>query len=202
MKKVIDVSYWQKSIDWDAVVAAGVGGVIVKITEGSTIEDTWWMNVKNAEEHGLPWGVYCYGHAQTPEEAREEANEVIYLLNSRLPWKIPELGIWYDVEDDPNYKSMFNEGVDTTACASAFIVACNEAGYSAGIYTSSMNCTDYQKNSVRPNELADYVPYWIADYRGYCGFKHAYPDKRLYGWQYSDREYIGDTNVDMNEWYD
>jgi len=57
-------------------------------------------------------------------------------------------------------------------------------------------------NSIQPNMLADYVPYWIADYRGYNGFAQDYPDKHVEGWQYSDSEFIGDTNVDMNEWYE
>ena len=38
--KVIDISYWQLGIDWDEVVASGVEGVIIKITEGQSIEDS------------------------------------------------------------------------------------------------------------------------------------------------------------------
>ena len=105
---------------------------------------------------------------------------------------------WFDCEAE----ECFEDGVDTTAVCSAFIVTCNEAGYSAGIYTSTLKCTDYMTNSIRPRLLADYVPYWIADYRGYNGFAQTYPDKHVAGWQWSDDEYIGDTNVDMNEWYE
>lgn len=42
MAKVIDVSYWQKDIDYDDVKDAGVDGVIAKISEGTSIEETWW----------------------------------------------------------------------------------------------------------------------------------------------------------------
>nr|WP_302754991.1 GH25 family lysozyme [uncultured Megasphaera sp.] len=122
-----------------------------------------------------------------------EIAQMIFLGDER-----PPMGIWYDCEDE----DCFADWVDTTALCSAFIVTCNEAGYSAGIYTSSLKCTDYMTNSIRPNLLADYVPYWIADYRGYNGFSQDYPDKHVAGWQYSDSEYIGDTNVDMNEWYE
>ena len=41
MAKVIDVSYWQKDLDYDAVVDAGIKGVIIKISEGEEPEDTW-----------------------------------------------------------------------------------------------------------------------------------------------------------------
>ena len=141
-KKVIDISGYQEGINWDAVVAAGVEGVIIKISEGCSVENTWWNHLANAEAKGLPWGVYCYGHAQTPERGRAEANEVLYLLQNR----ITPMFIWYDVEDD----DMFAAGVDTTAVASAFVAACNEAGYPCGIYTSSLKCTDYMVNSLRP----------------------------------------------------
>lgn len=191
--KVIDISYWQRHLNWEAVVNDGVKGVIIKISEGTTVESSWWTHLSNAEENGLPWGVYCYGHATTPEEAQQEANEVLYLLDGR----IPPMGIWYDVED----QDMFADGVDTTACASAFISFLNEHGLPCGIYTSSLKCTDYMVNSLRPTLLADYVPWWIADYRCYCGFAETYPDKLLAGWQWSDKEYIAGTNVDMNEWY-
>ena len=197
MRKVIDVSGFQENLDYDAVVAAGVEGVIIKISEGMTLEETWWAHLANAMERDLPWGVYCFGHAQDTDRAKAEANEILYLLQGRQP----PLGIWYDVEDS-NYRSMFAQGVDTTACASAFVSHCNANGYGAGIYTSSLKCTDYMLESVRPRELADYVPWWIADYRGYNGFAQAYPDKHVSGWQYSDKEYIGNVNVDMNEWYD
>lgn len=194
MKKVIDVSYYQRHLDYDAAVAAGIQGVIIKISESTFLEGNWWGHLSNAMERDLPWGVYCYGHAQDARQAQEEANEVLYLLNGRQP----PMGIWYDVED----KDMFFQGVDTTTCASAFITHCNANNYGAGIYTSSLKCTDYMLNSLRPRELADYVPWWIADYRGYNGFAQNYPEKHVSGWQYSDHEYIGGVNVDMNEWYD
>lgn len=192
-KLVIDISGWQRGLDWNAVVEAGVKGVIIKISEGTTVESSWWNHLSNAEACGLPWGVYCYGHAMTPADARAEANEVLYLLDGR----IPPMGIWYDVEDP----DMFQYGVDTTACASAFISFLNEHGLSCNIYTSSLKCTDYMTNSIRPRLLADYLSWWIADYTGECQFAQMYPDKKLAGWQYSDKEYIGNTNVDMNEWY-
>lgn len=192
--KVIDVSYYQRNIDYDAVEAAGVQGVIIKISEGCSEEDTRVRHAEECKYRGIPWGVYCFSRAQTPERAREEAQTVLSLLGD----DVPPMGIWYDCESD----ECFAEGVDTTALCSAFIVACNEAGHRAGIYTSTLKCTDYMTNSIRPNLLADYVPYWIADYRGYNGFAQDYPDKHVAGWQWSAHEYIGDTEVDMNEWYE
>lgn len=187
-RKVIDVSFWQRDIDWDAVVAAGVKGVIIKISEGTTPEETYWTHLANAKAHGLSWGVYCYSHATTPEDAAAEANEVLYLLQGEQP----PLGIWFDFEA-PECLDAF----DPIGICSRFIVACNERGYAAGIYASLSTLIAV----LDLNLLADYVPVWCAQYAKRCDFKDYYPGKILAGWQYSDSQYIGDTNVDMNEWY-
>lgn len=193
MKKVIDVSDWQEGLDYDKVVEAGIEGVIIKICESTWLTESWWSHLAEVQQRGLPWGVYCYGHAKTPDEARAEANEVLYLLNGR----VPPMGVWYDVEDD----DMFAEGVDTTACASAFIIFMNEHGLRCNIYTSSLKCTDYMVNSLRPRLLADYLEWWIADYRGFNEFVRNYPDKTCAGWQYTCKGNIGGVEVDISEWY-
>lgn len=193
-KTVIDVSWYQRNLDYDAAVADGVSGVIAKISEGITLEETWWSHVHNAKARNLPWGVYCFSRATTPEQAQAEANEVLYLLAGEEP----PMGIWFDIEAD----KCFESGVDTTAVCSAFIVACNEAGYRAGIYVSSLKCTDYMVNSVRPRLLGDYVSYWIADYEGSNRFALNYPEKYCAGWQYTSHGNIGGVEVDMNEWYE
>lgn len=187
-KKVIDISGWQRDIDWDAVVAAGVKGVIIKISEGQTPEETYWSHLSNAKARGLDWGVYCYSHATTPEGAADEANEALYLLQGDEP----PLGIWFDFEA-PESLAAF----DPTGICSRFIVECNEEGYSAGIYASLSTLVDVLDLVL----LADYVPIWCAQFNDKCDFKDYYPNKVLAGWQYTDQGYIGSTNVDMNEWY-
>lgn len=186
--KVIDVSFWQKDIDYDLVKQVGVRGVIAKITEGTSIEETWWGHVAEAEKRGLKWGVYCYSHASTPEEAAEEANEVLYLLGG----KIPPMGVWFDFESPACLASE-----DPTAVCSAFVNAINAKGIPCGIYASLSNLEDV----IDVEALADYVPYWVAQYNSHCDFKDEYPGKLLAGWQHSDSKTIGGVNVDMNDWY-
>ncbi|WP_432643352.1 GH25 family lysozyme [Acidaminococcus sp.] len=188
MVKVIDVSYWQKDIDYDLVKQAGVRGVIVKITEGVEIEETWWGHVAEAEKRGLKWGVYCFSHASTPEEAAAEANEVLYLLGKR----IPPMGVWFDFESPECLNAD-----DPTGVCSAFVNAINAAGIPCGIYASLSNLED----AIDVSALGDYVPYWVAQYSKRCDFKDDYPDNVLAGWQYSDSQNIGGVNVDLNEWY-
>lgn len=199
-KFVIDISDWQESLDFDEVIKAGVDGVIIKISEGTMYIDNLWHFVDECKTHELPMGFYCYSHATTTEKAINEAMEVAYLLSTLdIEDSDIKLGIWYDVEAD----EMFESGVDTTAICSAFICTLNNLKYTnVGIYTSSLKCTDYMVNSIRPKLLADYVPYWIADYRGYNEFVQNYPDKHCSGWQYNPHGDIGGVEVDLNEWYD
>lgn len=200
MKNVIDISDWQENLDFDEVVKAGVDGVIIKISERTMYTKNLWHFVGACKNRSIPMGFYCFSHATTTQEAVDEANEVAYLLSTLdIEASDIKLGIWYDVEAD----EMFESGVDTTAICSAFICALNNLKYTnVGIYTSSLKCTDYMVNSIRPNLLADYVPYWIADYRGYNEFAQNYPNKHCSGWQYDPHGNIGGVEVDLNEWYD
>ncbi len=198
-KFVIDISDHQENINFDTLIEGGVEGIIIKISEGRSYTNNLWHFVGACKRLNLPFGFYCYSHATTEDRAREEANEVVYLLSTMGITSDPALGIWYDVEAD----EMFAEGIDTTAICSAFICFMNDAGFSkVGIYTSTLKCTDYMVNSIRPRLLADYVPYWIADYRGYNGFAQTYPDKHVSGWQYNAHGFYGGVEVDCNHWYD
>ncbi len=191
--KVTDVSGWNDHINWSHMIAHGVEGVIVKISEGCTLTDLHGVQISGAAARGLPWGVYCYAHAQTEERAAEEAQTVMQALEA-LGYGKPPLGIWYDVEAEKILKMPAD---DVTAICSAFIVECNKNDYSAGIYASLSTLED----KIRVEALADYVPYWCAQYAGECDFLNDYPFNTLKGWQYTDKEYIDGVAYDMSEWY-
>ena len=172
---VTDLSDWNDHINWSHLIAAGVGGAIVKISEGRSLTQLHGKHIAGAEARGLPWGVYCYTHAQTTERAEEEAEVVIEALGA-LGYGAPPLGIWIDVEAP---ETIGQDREDVTAICSAFISTCNAAGYSAGIYASLSTLTD----CLNLNDLADYVPYWCAQYDDECNFYDYFPGRILQGWQ-------------------
>lgn len=190
---VADLSDWNDHINWSHLIDAGVGGVIVKISEGRSLTQLHGKHIAGASARGLKWGVYCYTHAQTTARAEEEAAVVIEALDA-LGYGAPPLGIWIDVEapevigQDPD---------DVTAICSAFISACNAAGYSAGIYASLSTLTD----CINVNDLADYVPYWCAQYNDECNFHDCFPGSILHGWQFTEKFEIDGRKYDMSEWY-
>ena len=190
---VIDLSDWNENIDWSRIIDQGIGGVIVKISEGCTLSELFAKNIAGASARGLPWGVYCYTHAQTTARAEEEAAVVIDALGT-LGYGTPDLGIWLDIEAP---EVVGQDADDVTAICSAFISACNAAGYSAGIYASLSTLTD----CINVNDLADYVPYWCAQYAEKCDFLGYYPDSRLAGWECTDSYNIDGNNYDLSVWY-
>lgn len=95
--KVIDISDWQEGISFDSIVNAGFEGVVIKAFEGQNPTSCFEDFKNEAISHGLKWGIYLYTNAYTTDDARNEAHAVINLLNG----EVPSLGIWYDIEDDP-----------------------------------------------------------------------------------------------------
>lgn len=194
MNRVIDISDYQEGIDFDLVVSEGITGVIIKFSEGLSETDCYYNFVSECVARDIPYGVYCYSHATTIERAEEEANFIIDMISAVVSdgYPAPQLGIWYDVED----QAMLSlSRYDLTQVVTSFISTCNSKDYMAGIYAGYYTLRD----NIDIESLADYVPYWIADYDKYCGFYDFAPsNKRLVYWQFTDQEYIGDTNVDMN----
>ena len=190
---VIDLSDWNDNIDWSRLIDYGIGGVIVKISEGCTLSELHGKHIAAAAARGLKWGVYAFTHAQTTDRAVEEADVVIDALES-LGYGAPPLGIWLDLEAP---ETINLDPDDVTAICSAFISECNAAGYSAGIYASLSTLTD----CLNLNDLADYVPYWCAQYAEKCDFLDYYPENRLAGWQCTDSYNIDGNNYDLSVWY-
>lgn len=188
--KVIDISGWQEGIDFKDVKDAGIEGVIIKIAEGTSKDsafDTFLQGVKDA---GLLWGVYLFAHAVDTETAQEEAQVVL----DALLGEVPPLDVWYDVEAPEVLQCGY-----ATDITSAFISAINAQGIQCGVYASE---STFESGVIDVDSLADYVPYWVAQYADNCRFADNFPNNKLQAWQYSQSGDIGNVNVDMDEWYD
>ena len=71
--KGIDVSHYQKNIDWEKVANAGVDFVYIKATEGATYVDPMFkMNIEGAKKAKILVGVYHFFRmTSTPEKQFE-----------------------------------------------------------------------------------------------------------------------------------
>lgn len=192
MKKGIDVSHYQKKIDWGKAKKV-VEFSILKIGEGrysNQKDDFFERNYSECKRLGIPVGVYSYAYAQSVSEAKEEAKRVIEWLDSRDL----DLPVYYDMENAKMEKLGKNV---LTEIAIAFCREIENAGYWAGIYANLNWFTNY----LETEKLRKMFTLWIAhvdnttNQRKYEGQF----DMFQYSWQGKIDGII--SNVDMNVMY-
>ena len=182
----IDVSKWNKEIDWQKVKAAGVEYAIIRCgyrgaSTGALVEDPYFeKNIKNATEAGVRVGVYFFTQATTPVEAVEEASMVLMLCNQ---YKI-SFPLYIDTEGAGGNGRADGLDVETrTAVCTAFCETIENAGYTAGVYASK--------------KLSPYSV-WLAQYSGKPSYQGTYDM-----WQYTSAGTVDgiSTLVDFNVSY-
>ena len=191
MEKGIDVSKWQKSIDWTKVKNAGIEFAILRIGVGmyENQKDTYFEeNYTKARANNIPVGVYHYSYALNVAQAEKEADCVIKWLNGRNL----QLPVYFDIED--RSQSGLDRNTLNNMCR-AFCNKIEKAGYWAGIYANK----DWSVNKISGSELGKRYTYWIAQYSDKCTYNGKYAI-----WQYSSSGKVNgiNGNVDMNYMYD
>ncbi|HEX3018484.1 MAG TPA: glycoside hydrolase family 25 protein [Caproicibacter sp.] len=150
----IDVSSWQKTIDWGAVKNSGVKFAMIRTGYGSenwdTQKDSYFeQNYSGAKNAGIKVGVYHYSYATTAAMASAEADFCLNILNGRSL----DYPVAYDLEQE--YLP-----VDTMAqIVQAFCSKIQQAGYKVMVYSS----VNYYNNHLSSPTVAQYDT-WIAHY--------------------------------------
>lgn len=192
----IDVSKWNKEIDWQKVKAAGVEYAIIRCgyrgaSTGALVEDPYFeKNIKNATEAGVRVGVYFFTQATTPVEAVEEASMVLMLCNQ---YKI-SFPLYIDTEGAGGNGRADGLDVETrTAVCTAFCETIENAGYTAGVYASK----NWLTGKLDAQKLSSYSV-WLAQYSGKPSYQGTYDM-----WQYTSAGTVDgiSTLVDFNVSY-
>lgn len=190
----IDVSGYQKDIDWEAVKAGGIDFAIIRVggrfmQSGGLYDDSYFTkNMEGALAAGLDVGVYFFSQAITAEEGLEEAE---YVLE-----RIQGYDITYPVICDWEYlggstaRTYGVEPADITAGISAFCERVAQEGYEPMVYFNGY--CGYIKMDLR--QLTDYG-FWFAEYTGTPSCIYHFQM-----WQYSSTGKVDGIsgNVDMN----
>lgn len=192
--KILDISAWQEEIDWEGLKEEGFEGVIVKIGERHYLDEMFVEHINNAVEYGFKYGVYYYGHACTTSEAIDEANTVDGWVKLYLRGETPELGIWYDVEDEDMNCD------DATKCCKAFMAALSNYSY-VGIYSSWNWLSQLSAGIIDMDNLPPDTPYWVAQYNAYNDLLEERPDHNIKCWQYTDH-YSDEFPYDASTYYE
>lgn len=191
----IDVSAHQGLIDWQLVAESGVEFAIIRAgyrgsSKGLLYEDeTFRSNIEGAKAAGIETGVYFFSQARNVQEAREEAEFLLSLLQGEEI----ELPVFYDWEFIEGSERIGSPAeIPMTDCAVAFCKVIKSAGYEAGVYFNQT----YGYYHLDLTKLQNYT-LWLAEYGETPTF--AYHFDCL---QYTDSGTVAgiETAVDLDLW--
>ena len=148
----IDVSYYQKNIDFQSVRQAGIEVVYIRASEGTGYIDPYFrQNYNNASANGLNTGFYHYLTARDTQEAIREAQHFVSVISGTSP----DCRLCMDIEDI--------SGLSITTVndiAFAFLQEVERlSGKEVVIYASASTA----RNILSP-DLAEQYPIWVANY--------------------------------------
>ena len=194
----IDVSSWQKVIDWEQVKASGVEFAMIRLgyrgyEQGVLSMDKYAIaNLDGALAAGLDVGIYFFSQALTPEEAEEEAYFVVEKLE---PYQehitMPVVYDWEHVSDEDARSADMRDPDILTDCTLAFLQTIEVAGYRPMVYFNRTQSWKY----LNLEELKDYE-FWLAAYTQRMDFPY-----KIKMWQYTNKGKVpgieGDCDINI-----
>lgn len=173
----IDVSFYNGSIDWNAVRDMGIDYAIIRLGgrgySSSVLfqDDMYATYLKGARAAGLRVGAYFYSSAIDTNEAVQEASLAVELLGGAGL----DLPLYIDMERSPGYPGGRADSLSAqahTEIVQAFCATVSAAGYQPGVYSNqnyfydSINYSAISSNSI-----------WMASYTNNLempSFRHPY----------------------------
>lgn len=191
----IDVSKFQKSINWQKVKNAGINFAIIRCGyrgygSGVLVEDPMFAShISGAKAAGLRVGVYFFSQAINEAEAVEEASMAVKLAN--------RYGINMPIAIDSEYANGGRgraDGLsksDRTRITIAFCNTVANSGHTPMVYASKSWFSDHLSVSQFPGSYR----IWVAHYASKCGYTGRYDM-----WQNTSKGRVDGVsgNVDMN----
>lgn len=196
----IDVSLWQKDIDWAQVKASGIDFAFIKSSQGGSTSESvvdpftdpyFKRNIIAAYNAGIACGVYHYMTGITQGDVVKEANYLIRILEDYRDKITYPVAI--DIEA-PRYTSLSKELNSELVRIFAGIV--KSAVYTPIIYSYKSFLNSYVDLSLL-QDIDIWIAVWYKD-GTYSDPPKGYP--KMTAWQYSDKGAIPGIsgNVDLN----
>ncbi len=193
----VDVSEYQGDIDWQTVAEEDIAFAMVRLgfrgygQSGILMTDSKAAdNLAGAKDAGLNIGAYFYSQAISVEEAIEEANFALQILDGRK-LDMPLVFDWEIFSTEG--RTYYVDKATLNACARAFCETVEAAGYEAMVY---FNLDVGSRLDLQTLQNEGYG-FWLALY-GTMTYPH-----RVDLWQFTDTGYVKgiDGYVDMNLYF-
>ena len=179
----IDVSTWQRDINWQRVKKSGIKAVIIRAGFGQTKDNMFEDHYAGARAAGLYIGAYWYSYAYSIAQAEQEANACIDILRG----KTFELPVYYDMEED-GQMSLGRQVMTAMACR--FIDTLQAAGYRGGMYSSPSWFSDFIDYDLMRKKYSIWLAHWASSPARQCDI-----------WQYGEDGSVdgvpGNCDVDV-----
>ena len=167
----IDVSGWQKDIDFEKIKNAGVEFIIIKVggTKGSDneyyVDSKFVQNITKANEYGIDVGIYFYSYANTNEQAKKDAQ---WVLDQIKDYKV-DLPIVFDWENWSNFNDYNLSFFGLTDLTNTFLDTIKKAGYQGMMYSSK----NYLEKLWIPTKYDTWLAHYTANIEMYIyGCRH------------------------------
>jgi GH25 family lysozyme M1 (1,4-beta-N-acetylmuramidase) len=188
--KGIDISRYQRDVDYKKLKAAGVDFVIIQAGYGDVLsyprqkDDMFETHYKAATAAGLHVGAYWYSYATDAKGAKREAQGFIQTIKG----KKFDMPIYLDIEEK-SQKSNANE------ICKAFCDVCEAANYWTGVYSYLAMINECISKSIC-DRYSLWVAQWDVQKCTYNGTVNI--------WQYADDAYYNGVKgrVDADICYD
>ena len=161
----IDVSKHNGSIDWEQVKKSGIQFAIIRAGNrgygdaGNMVEDPYFVqNMNGAIANGIKVGVYYYSQAITVEEAIQEAEATLRMIQDNGFSNSLSLPIVIDTEAAGGRADSMTKEQRTTV-VKAFCERIKQAGYTPMVYSNK----SWLENNLIMSELEQYEV-WVAHY--------------------------------------
>ena len=191
----IDVSKYQKGVNWQKVKNAGVNFVIIRCGyrgygSGVLVEDPMFAShISGAKAAGLRVGVYFFSQAINEREAVEEASMAVKLAN--------RYGINMPIAIDSEYAYAGRgraDGLSKSERTKITIAFCNTvaaSGHTPMVYASK----NWFSEHLSPSQFPGSYRIWVAQYASKCTYGGRYDI-----WQNTSKGRVDGIsgNVDMN----
>ena len=155
MKKGIDVSYHQGTIDWKKVADSGIEFVMIRAGYGkNTVDKKFLENIAGAHDAGLDIGIYWFIYAINEDDAIKNAD---FCAKTIEPYKdIVTMKVAADWEYDSDNYSIKNGIRQTTESRTRIVRAFLERLKSKGYEVCNYANPDYLKGKFE--DLSEYPP--------------------------------------------
>lgn len=189
---MIDVSKWDKEINWKKVKEAGVEYAMIRLgtqksLDAESVMDEYFVkHITNAQANGIKVGVYYFSYANDVEDAKEQAE---WVLDKIKDYNI-DLPICFDWESWKYFSEFDISMHDLNELARTFLSTIEDNGYKAINYGSK----SYLENVWDIDEYAT----WLAHYTINTNYHRDY-----LMWQFTDEGEIPGIKgtVDVNFYY-